>query len=263
MTASERWADALAAWAIPEEILAQAPASPWGFPSEVFVDATRTALAEPATPTHRRAAEALPPGGALLDVGCGAGAASLPVAPPAGRIVAVDQDPAMLRAIAELGRDRATIDVVEGRWPDVAEQVGVVDVAVCANVAYNVADLGPFFAALTEVSRHRVVLELTDVHPQEPLSPLWRHFWGLERPGGPTADDAIELIGEVTGAAVEAERWERTRHVMAAGGQERLAWMRRRLCLTEDADAELAQQLERMPALAPTAVVTLWWPGQA
>src|SRR5664280_3387152 len=39
---------------------------------------------------HRRAAEALPPDDVVLDVRSGAGAASLPLAPPAGRIVAVD-----------------------------------------------------------------------------------------------------------------------------------------------------------------------------
>lgn len=264
MTASERWADELAAWAIPEEILAKAPASPWGFPAELFVDVTRTALAGPATPTHRRAAEVLPPGGVVLDVGCGGGAASLPIAPPAARIVAVDQDPAMLRAIGELGGDRVTIETVEGQWPDVAGQVGDVDVAVCANVAYNVADLGPFVMALTDVTRHRVVLELTAVHPQQPLTPLWQHFWGIDRPDGPTADDAIEVVREVTGAAVEAERWDRPRHVMAHGDEAgRLAWMRRRLCLTPESDAELAEQLDRVPALAPTAVVTVWWPGRA
>src|SRR5690242_19740348 len=97
-TASARWAEALAAWAIPERILNAAPESPWGFPPGVFVAVARAALDSPWTPTHRRAAEVLPPGGVVLDVGSGAGAASLPVAPPAGRIVAVDQDIEMLRA---------------------------------------------------------------------------------------------------------------------------------------------------------------------
>ena len=98
MTAAARWADVLGEWAIPEEILASAPEPPWGFPLDVFVDNARRALSESLTPTHQLVAEALPNGGTLLDVGCGAGAASLPVAPPAGRVVAVDQDPQMLGA---------------------------------------------------------------------------------------------------------------------------------------------------------------------
>ncbi len=64
----------------PEEILAVAPESPWGFPTEVFVTAAREALVAPPTPTHRRALEALPLGGVVLDVGAGAGARALELA---------------------------------------------------------------------------------------------------------------------------------------------------------------------------------------
>jgi hypothetical protein len=109
VTAARRWALALEEWAIPEEILASAPASPWGFPPEFFADGARRALAEPLTPTHQEITRAMPGGGVLLDVGSGAGAASVPVAPPAGRIVAVDQDPAMLEALADLAADRVPV----------------------------------------------------------------------------------------------------------------------------------------------------------
>jgi SAM-dependent methyltransferase len=263
MTLSSRWADALDAWAIPEDILAAAPESPWGFPAGVFVEVARAALESPWTPTHERAAERVPVGGAVLDVGCGAGAASLPIAPPAGRIVAVDQGVEMLRAIADLGAGRADIVPVEGRWPDVADRVEAVDVVVCANVAYNVADLGGFVAALTDAARDRVVLELSDRHPQQPLAPLWEHFWGVTRPAGPTADDAVEVVREATGAAVSAERWTRARSFMGDRGPDSVAWIRRRLCLPADADAEVAEQLRRLHELAPSSMVTLWWPGRA
>ncbi len=103
----------------------------------------------------------------------------------AGRIVAVDQDVEMLNALTELAGDLVQVRAVEGRWPDVAPDVDAVDVVVCANVAYNVADLAPFAAALTTAARHRVVLELSVDHPQSVLAPLWRHFWGVERPGRP------------------------------------------------------------------------------
>ncbi len=263
MTAAARWGEALAAWAIPDAILAAAPESPWGFPSGVFVEVARAALDGPPTPTHRRAAAALPPGGVVLDVGSGAGAASLPLAPPAGRIVAVDQDAEMLRALADLGAGRADIELVAGRWPDAADRVGPVDVVVCANVAYNVADLGGFVAALAAVARHRVVLELSARHPQEPLGPLWRHFWGIARPAGPTADDALAVVREATGAPVSTERWERSRAFMGDRGPETVAWVRRRLCLPAEADVEVAEQLDRLAELAPSAMVTLWWPDQA
>ena len=212
VTAASDWAEALGEWAIPEEIIASAPESPWGFPVEVFVDHARSTIDEGWTPTHRRVAEALPVGGTLLDVGCGAGAASLPVAPPAGRIVAVDEDANMFAALNRLAGGRVQVEPVPGRWPEVADQVAErggdagADVAVCANVLYNVADVGPFTAALTAAASRRVVLELSAVHPQAALSPLWRHFWGLERPDRPTAEDAEAVVGEVVGVAPSVER---------------------------------------------------------
>lgn len=263
MRSATRWADALASWAIPEAILAAAPASPWGFPPGVFRDVAQAALGGALSPTHRRALDALPPGGSVLDVGSGAGAASLPLAPPAGRIVAVDEDPEMLRALVDLAAGRAEIETVSGRWPDVADRITPVDVVVCANVAYNVADLGPFVVALTRAARHRVVLELSATHPQSALSPLWKHFWGVERPDRPTAADAELVVVEETGAVVHAERWSRARSFMGDRSPDTVAWVRRRLCLPATADAEIASQLESLGELAPSAMVTLWWPGGA
>ena len=63
MTAATRWADALAAWAIPDEILAEAPESPWGFPSPVFAEAATSALTEPLTVSHHRALRCAAGGG--------------------------------------------------------------------------------------------------------------------------------------------------------------------------------------------------------
>jgi hypothetical protein len=263
VTARRQWAEALAAWAIPDEILASAPASPWGFPTEFFADGARRALAERPTPTHEQIISAIPTGGVLLDVGSGAGAASLPAAPPAGRIVAVDEDPGMLEALAGLAAGRADVTPVVGRWPDVAKQAGQVDVVVCANVAYNVSDIAPFVEALTVAARNRVVLELTAVHPQSSLSPLWAHFWNLPRPTGPTAEDADAVIREVIGVTPEVRRWRRSWSYMGEPGPATAAWVRRRLCLPEDSEQEVAAQLELLAEVGPSQVVTFWWPGRA
>jgi len=70
-----RWRERLESWAIPEEILAKAPADPWSHSPERFGTRTDRALAEPdAGPTMTRLAEALPDQGTVLDVGAGAGA---------------------------------------------------------------------------------------------------------------------------------------------------------------------------------------------
>lgn len=296
--ASSRWSAALAGWAIPSHILAAAPVPPWGFPVEVFAQAARRALASPLSPTHRHIAEVLPEGGTLLDVGAGAGAASLPVAAAAGRLVAVDQDRSMLDALAEIAREAGLrpvlepeegasegaagakgaaddegaaggegagntgtkaglrLDLVTGRWPDVAGEVGRADVAVAANVAYNVAELGAFVEHLYAAAPRRVVLELTSLHPTAPLSPLWERFWGLRRPDGPRAEDAAAVVEEACGTRVGLERWQRDDWVLGAGGPR---WVRRRLCLPAEREPEVAEALAELPSV-PTEMVTIWWP---
>jgi SAM-dependent methyltransferase len=260
--AASEWAQVLGEWAIPEEIIASAPEPPWGFPVDVFVDHAQRTVDEGWSPTHQRVADVLPDGGILLDVGCGAGAASLPLAPPAARMVAVDEDIGMLDALAKLANGRVEVELIAGRWPEVAGRVAGADVAVCANVLYNVADVTPFLVALTEVASRRVVLELSEVHPQVSLSPLWRHFWGLARPNGPTADDAEAVVREVLGVAPGVERWARSRSYLGERGPETVAWLRRRLCLTSASDDEIAGLLPQLPELAPTGSVTLWWPAR-
>ena len=103
--ASARWSRQLAEWAIPETVLAAAPESPWGFPPGLFARAAEMALADPeSTPSRRRATEAVPMDGSVLDVGAGGGAASLPLAPPARVLVAVDESQPMLDVFARGGR---------------------------------------------------------------------------------------------------------------------------------------------------------------
>jgi SAM-dependent methyltransferase len=266
--AGERWKAALEEWALPEAILARAPESPWGFSVATFADAARRAIREPFTTTHKRIAESLG-GGTLLDIGAGAGAASLPVRARAGRIVAVDQDPRMLATFADLargaghGRREPEIELVEGTWPEAADRVGQVDVTVCANVAYNVGELSEFVRAMTDVTKTTIVLELTERHPQSFLTPLWERFWGLGRPSGPTARDAQGVVAEVIGEDPRVEHWVRRLPILETRDPDSVSSIRRRLCLAPGRDDEVAQALKEMPEIPPTAMVTLWWPGWA
>ncbi len=263
MTAADDWAKTLDSWQIPMQILAEAAESPWDLPPQAFAKAARQALARPLSPTHLRALEALPNDGTLLDVGCGAGAASLPLASRAKLIVAVDQSPEMLEQMLSVARNLAEVVTHQGMWPECADDVGGVDVAVCANVAYNVRALGPFVTALTQHSRERVVLELTDRHPQSDLNWLWLHFWTLQRPTLPTASDAAAVIAEALGEGVHSAHWTREEPVLSGLDTDRVAWIRRRLCLPPSREAELAGLLGAAGPEAPTPMVTLWWPGRA
>src|SRR5713101_1147957 len=184
--AATRWKDALASWAIPERILAQAPDDPWALPVALFENRQPEI-----SPSHRRALEALAAGDTVLDVGAGRCAMSLPLRPPAQRIVAVDSTPAML--------ENSPADMtILGRWPDVAPQAGQAAVVVCGHVLYNVADLVPFITALNTAATRRVVIEITRSHPRNrPLErALWKHFWNLERPDGPGWGDAVSVMRE-------------------------------------------------------------------
>lgn len=268
MNASERWRRELAGWAIPEEIVAAAPESPWGFPPELFRRRTERAPAEPSAAT-RVALDALGTGGDLLDVGVGGGATSLPLAAVATTITGVDESADMLAAFLASAREAGVpAAAVEGRWPEASPGAPEADVVVCGHVLYNVGDLEPFVRALDAHARRRVVIEITSAHPLGWMRDLWRRFYGLERPAGPTAGLAAEAIGEL---GIEVTREDEAR-VPRSGGFERredaIAFIRRRLCLTADRDADvvdaLGDRLTQRDGLwssgpAEHEIATLWW----
>jgi SAM-dependent methyltransferase len=249
--AAERWSSALAGWAIPDEILAQAPQSPWGFPASLFAvhPARKGAL-------HRLAIDGLGSGLTVLDVGCGGGAASIPLAPRAGHLIGVDSSDAMLQSFASAAETAGVAHTeVLGRWPDVASDVP--RVAVCRNVVYNVADIGPFLTTLSNHVKHRVVVELTDLHPSVALAPLWQRFWGLRRPDGPSAGLFAEVVADLGyKAAVESEL--RPADKSASADTDYVTFVRRRLCLSSSYDPELAEALGRTDAT--TRSLVLAWP---
>jgi len=262
---AEQWQAALAAWAIPPAILAAAPESPWGYPTSLFAGRADAALAQD-TPSSTVARAALPAGGVVLDVGCGAGAASLPLAVQAGTLIGVDPSPDLLAAFET--RARATgraVRTLQGHWPAIAPQTPVADVVVCHHVAYNVPDLPAFVQALTDHARRRVVLELTARHPLSDFNDLWLRFHGIVRPTEPTADTA-EAVLRAMGVAPERRDW-----IAPPLGEALLdpadlvALTRRRLCLPATRDPEIAAALaEHGAGPSPArAVVTLWWPGTA
>ena len=199
----------------------------------MFAARTEAALAEPdGSPSLRRATEALPAGGSVLDVGAGGGAGSLPLAPAAALVMAVDQGAEMLASFAATA-DRLGVAhrEVQGSWPEVAADVEAADVVVCHHVFYNVAELVPFATALSTHARHRVVVEITAEHPTASQRPLWRTLHGIERPTSPTADDALAVLTEM-GLEVGHEQFERSWQPPSADMAHTVAMTRRRLCGT-------------------------------
>lgn len=260
-SAAQTWRHALGQWAVPEAIMAAAPAFPWAFPPAVFARRAELVRAERSDrPSCRRALEALPDGGSVLDVGVGGGAASLPLVPPAGLLVGVDDGPGMLEVFAGAAEQLGVAHrEVEGTWPDVAPRVDAADVVVCHNVLYNVPDVVPFLAALTDHARRRVAVEVTAEHPTAPMRPLWAAIHGIERPTSPTADDLLAVLAEM-GLDVGAEPFGRPYRPLGDDRAETVAMVRRRLCVGPDRDAEIEALLEAAAADDPVRrSVAIWW----
>lgn len=270
MTAADHWAEALGKWAIPDEILNAAPESPWGFPASLFARRADHAAARQLSPSNQRALDALPEGGSVLDVGCGGGAASLPLASRAGHLIGVDPSPEMLhefRTRAE--KTGAAVSVIEGDWPQVADATPAADVVVCHHVFYNAPELAAFALRLTDHARARVVVELTEHHPLRRFNDLWMEFHGITRPDEPTADDAVAVLNEL-GLNPQREDWTPETITGFASRQDLVAFVRRRLCLPKERDSEIDAAISGRlvegddgVGFSPIPLVTLWWEGSA
>ena len=254
---AERWREDLASWALPADILEQAETPPWTHPVSMFL--VTDAITD--SPSHRIARAAVPVGGSVLDVGCGGGRAAMALIPPAGTVVGVDHQQAMLDAFADAATRRGAVHhQVLGDWPDVADLVPACDVAVCHHVAFNVPDIVPFIEALDAHARLRVVLEIPLRHPLSMLNDLWLRFWGLQRPVRPSADDLLAIV-RALGHDARMERWSDpefgSRSPMSEA--DRLQFTRIRLCLPPEREAELAEALRAAPPEQGRELATIWW----
>jgi hypothetical protein len=260
--ANRRWAAALSLWAIPDDLVAAAAETPYFFSPTVFAAAADAALDRADdTVSDAVAKEALPDGGTVLDVGVGAGAASLRL--PAGHVIGVDPDAELLEAFtARAARGGIRSTAIQGAWPDVESRTPSAHVAVCHHVVYNVADLAGFATALTAHAERRVVIELTAVHPMTWLAPYWESLHGLRQPDRPTVDDAVALLTGL-GLDVRQQHWWRPVQMIGESDADAVARIARRLCLPPARHDELARVLALHPPPTERDVVTLWWEGGA
>src|SRR5499427_4716738 len=208
----DRWRDDLSAWAIPSHITAGAAESPWVLPRQMFARRADRLRRDPGGPSFERAWEALDPAGSVLDVGSGAGAACLPLAPRTTTLTAVDADEEML-------------GLLTGR----AGQAG----------------LAALLDALTGHARRRVIVELAAVHPLTSLNPLWLRFHGLKRPERPTAGDTLAILAAM-GHNPRHTEWSRPAEADYRSMAELVEVTRRRLCLPPERAGEVEAALTEL-----------------
>lgn len=267
---TDRWRDDLAAWAIPEHIMASVTESPWVLPAQVFARRADKLSAEPTGQSFEREWAALDPPGTVLDVGAGPGAASLPLAPRTTELIAVDSSQQMLDLLSERAVARGLpVTTVNESWPESAAQVPAADLVTCHHVLYNVPDIEPFLSALTAHARRLTVVEIAVAHPLSSLNDLWLRFHGLVRPDRPTSDDVLAILAAM-GVRFGAERWRRSDGPDYPTMAELVEVTRRRLCLPPDRADDVATALVESgidPAhpqdlgSSGSEVVTIWWNG--
>jgi SAM-dependent methyltransferase len=256
MTTSERdnWAAALSKWAIPKEILDQAPESPWIHPPVLF----QIPQSIDHTISHQRALEALPEDGSILDIGCGGGIAAFALTPPATHVMGVDHQIEMLDMFSSNASERGvTSETFDGFWPAIADEVPKADVVTCHHVLYNVPDVGPFLLEMNAHANKRVVIEMPAHHPLANMSDAWKHFWNLDRPQGPTPADLVSVLHEL-GITARAEYWAGSMRSSIDLDRDS-EFMRIRLCLPKDRLADVREYLINHPGNGERDLATIWW----
>ena len=253
-SAVEKWKSDLDSWAIPKEILDQAEVPPWFHPAALF------ALPDEIhdSPSHQKAREAMPNDGTVLDIGCGGGIAAFAIAPPAKHLIGVDHQSEMLEMFSANAQKRGlSSETFEGFWPAVAEKVPVADVVTCHHVVFNVGDIKEFIEALDSHARKRVVIELPLAHPTSPRNAGWKHFWNLDRPTSPTADDFMKVLEEV-GIPARIEKFL-GKVTVEESDEDRIEYTRMRLCLPKSRTNEVIEFLKSESNSGTREVAVVWW----
>ncbi len=257
----DRWRQLLRDSEIPQDIVDHAPEPAGSLEPERFRWRPDHDAAQPVRPSRRRALEALPVGGTVLDVGVGGGASSLGLVPQAGRIVGVDPLEGMLASFEASARAAGVAtQAVLGTWPEIADAVEPVDVAVSHHALYRAAEIEDFIGAMTVRARYRVVLEVSAHSPLSGLDGLWKSLHGVDRLDWLVADELHSVLMAM-GLAAEREDIVLPPRVVEVT-PEMVAFARRRLYIARERDPEIEEFLRnREPQ--EQRVAALWWPGQA
>jgi SAM-dependent methyltransferase len=250
------WDAALDAWR---------PAPPGSAVREAAVQGAPTGDADHAavtgSPSFVRARRGLADRGSLLDVGCGAGRASVALAAslPGSALIGVDSSAPVLEAFTARARAASVpVRTVLGTWPAAAARTPAADVVVCHHVLYYADGLAAFAEALTDRARRSVVVEIPWEHPHAWMRPLWSALHGADRPDPPTAHGAARVLLGL-GLRVHIEEWTDP----SDPWRGRRAALVRHVCdRLGTSDTDRVRALLDEHGLPPRGrrMATLWWP---
>lgn len=135
----------------------------------------------------------------VLDVGAGTGRHTIALAAHAKRVIALDPSSAMLGFLREdvASKGLANVDVIEGTWPEAADRLPEVDVAVSAHVLYPIEDVVSFLRALDAKARRYCFLNLMVWQPWFDQLELWQAVHGEPRLPQPTHIDAVNVLQQL------------------------------------------------------------------
>lgn len=201
------------------------------------------------------------PGDTWLDIGAGAGRYALPLALRVREVIALDPSPGMLEALREQAAEHgiANVRTIEARWPldPAAGPPPGADVALIANLGYDVEAIGPFLDAMERAAGRLCVAILADRQPSHPSHAFWPPVHGEERAELPALDDFLALL-RARGRRPRAARVPRLPRGFPSVDELR-RWLRNQLFVAEGSakDGVLARELERRLVHRPDGTVGL------
>jgi CTP:molybdopterin cytidylyltransferase MocA/SAM-dependent methyltransferase len=154
------------------------------------------------------------PADTWLDIGAGAGRFALPLALRVREVVAVDPSTGMLDALREamVVHGIANIEVIHGRWPLAPAELPTAgspsgDVALIAQVGYDIERIGPFLDAMEAAADRLCVAVLMSHQPAAMAHAFWGPIHGEERIALPALHAFIDLL-RVRGRAPDVSETE-------------------------------------------------------
>jgi hypothetical protein len=165
------------------------------------------------------------------------------------KVIALDPSPGMLAALREQAAEHgiANITAIEARWP--VDPAGgpppSADVALIANLGYDVEAIGPFLDAMEAAAGRLCVAILADRQPSAAAHAFWPPVHGEERIELPALDRFLDLL---RARGRDPRETRVARPVRGFPTREELAgWLRSQLFLQAGSarDAVLGRELER------------------